>query len=229
MLVDLLRAAALMLVLEGIAPFLAPDLGLTSAMAERLSPAAMPRPPGPLVALFGGDESEEFLRQNRAIREAWGALRVPVCEEVPDRNHLDVIIDLADPQALRGEQVFTTSQCVKCHTPDMATSPNHPMTELRSQTIHPYTDLLLHDMGADLADNMGEGAASGAEWRTPPLWGIGLTAGVSGGEAYLHDGRARSLEEAILWHGGEAERSKTAFQALSGADRQSLLAFLESL
>ena len=104
------------------------------------------------------------------------------------------------------------------------------MSELRSQTIHPYSDLLLHDMGPDLADNMGEGIATGSEWRTAPLWNIGHTAGVSqSGEAYLHDGRARTLEEAILWHGGEAEASKEAFRNMSAADRAALIKFLESL
>ncbi|NQX01618.1 c-type cytochrome [bacterium] len=137
--------------------------------------------------------------------------------------------DLTDPQALRGEQLFTSSQCVKCHTAELATGPHHPLSELRNQTIRPFTDLLLHNMGTGLADNMGENGASGAEWRTPPLWGIGLTAGVSGGEAYLHDGRARSLEEAILWHGGEAETSKESFRTLPVADRAALVKFLKSL
>ena len=137
--------------------------------------------------------------------------------------------DLTDVQALRGEQLFTTAQCVKCHAPDLTTGPHHPMTELRNQTIHPYTDLLLHDMGPGLADNMGENGATGSEWRTPPLWSIGLTAGVSGGEAYLHDGRARSLEEAILWHGGEAEASKEAFRTMPTADRAAIIRFLKSL
>jgi CxxC motif-containing protein (DUF1111 family) len=84
-------------------------------------------------------------------------------------------------------------------------------------------------MGPGLADNMGEGAASGAEWRTPPLWSIGLTAGVSGGEAYLHDGRARSLEEAILWHGGEASAAKEAFRTMSASQRNAVIQFLKSL
>ncbi len=137
--------------------------------------------------------------------------------------------DLNDAQALQGEQLFTTASCTQCHTPSLTTGPHHPMTELRNQTIRPYTDLLLHDMGPGLADNMGEGSASGSEWRTPPLWNIGLTAGVSGGEAYLHDGRARSLEEAILWHGGEAEASKQAFLGMSAADRAALILFLKSL
>ena len=137
--------------------------------------------------------------------------------------------DLTDAQALQGEQLFTGAQCAACHTPSLTTSSYHPMTELRSQTIHPYTDLLLHDMGPGLADNMGELDATGSEWRTPPLWSIGLTAGVSGGEAYLHDGRARSLEEAILWHGGEAETAKEAFRTMPAANRAALIKFLKSL
>ena len=137
--------------------------------------------------------------------------------------------NLSNSDALQGEQHFETLGCVKCHIPTITTSPYHPFTELRTQTIHPYTDLLLHDMGAGLADNMGELSASGAEWRTPPLWNIGLTEGVSGGESYLHDGRARSLAEAILWHGGEANSAKEAFRNLSESDRSSVISFLKSL
>lgn len=136
---------------------------------------------------------------------------------------------LTDPGAVRGEVLFGTVGCTGCHTSTVRTSPFHPHAELRDQVIHPYTDLLLHDMGPGLADNLAEGDAGGAEWRTPPLWGIGLTAGVSGGEAYLHDGRARTLNEAVRWHGGEAERAKEAFDALSAGDRDALLAFLKSL
>jgi CxxC motif-containing protein (DUF1111 family) len=137
--------------------------------------------------------------------------------------------DLTDPQALAGEQIFASANCVQCHTPTLVTSPYHPMAELRNQTIHPYTDLLLHDMGPGLADNLGEGNATGSQWRTAPLWSIGLTAGISGGEAYLHDGRARTLEEAILWHGGEAEASKEAFRTMSATERAALIKFLKSL
>ena len=137
--------------------------------------------------------------------------------------------DLRDATALRGETLFTNAGCAKCHTATLTTSQFHPNAELRNQTIRPYTDLLLHDMGSGLADNLGEGQASGAEWRTPPLWGIGLTAGVSGGEAYLHDGRARNLTEAILWHGGEGQAAKNAFVAMPAADRAALLKFLQSL
>jgi len=137
--------------------------------------------------------------------------------------------DLENPEALRGEAVFEALNCSDCHTPTMTTGEYHPMAELRKQTIHAYTDLLLHDMGPGLADNLGEGQASGAEWRTAPLWNIGLTNDVSGGEAYLHDGRARTLEEAILWHGGEGEASKEAFRNASSVDRDALIKFLKSL
>jgi CxxC motif-containing protein (DUF1111 family) len=137
--------------------------------------------------------------------------------------------DLTNAQAMLGEQLFAGANCVKCHTPTFTASAFHPMTELRSQTVHPFTDLLLHDMGPGLADNMGEADAAGSEWRTPPLWSIGLTAGVSGGEAYLHDGRARTLEEAILWHGGEADEAREAFRTMSAADRAALIKFLQSL
>lgn len=137
--------------------------------------------------------------------------------------------DYADATALQGETVFTNAGCAKCHAPTLTTSPYAAMNEFRNQTLHPYTDLLLHDMGTGLADNLPEGQATGAEWRTPPLWGIGLTAGVSGGEAYLHDGRARSITEAILWHGGEGEAAKQAFVNLSAADRNALLKFVNSL
>jgi CxxC motif-containing protein (DUF1111 family) len=137
--------------------------------------------------------------------------------------------NLSDPRTIAGEALFASANCTACHTPELTTSPYHPMAELRNQTIRPFTDLLLHDMGPGLADNMGENGASGSEWRTPPLWGIGLTAGVSGGEAYLHDGRARTLEEAILWHDGEAAASREAFRNMSSADRDALVAFLQSL
>ena len=138
--------------------------------------------------------------------------------------------NLNDAQALQGETLFASAGCAKCHTPQFTTSSTHPMAELREQTISPYTDLLLHDMGPGLADNMGEGIAAGSEWRTAPLWNLGHTAGVNeDGEAYLHDGRAETLEEAILWHGGEADESRNAFCDMSAADRAAIIAFLESL
>ena len=137
--------------------------------------------------------------------------------------------NLEDAETQRGELLFAKANCTACHAPSFTTSPHHPFAELRTQKIQPFTDLLLHDMGAGLADSLGEHEASGAEWRTPPLWSIGLTSGVSGGEAYLHDGRARSLDEAILWHGGEAEQSKESFRKMAAAERAALLRFLKSL
>jgi CxxC motif-containing protein (DUF1111 family) len=136
---------------------------------------------------------------------------------------------LTNALQLQGEQLFASANCTQCHTPTLQTSPYAPIAELRNQSIHPYTDLLLHDMGPGLADNMGDGNATGAQWRTAPLWSIGCTAGVSGGEAYLHDGRARSIAEAILWHGGEAAQSQAAFVNMSASERAALLAFLYSL
>ena len=137
--------------------------------------------------------------------------------------------DLDDPAALRGEQLFTKANCIACHTPSLVTSAFHPLAELRNQRIQPFTDLLLHDMGEGLADTMGEHLATGSEWRTPPLWSVGLTAGVSGGEAYLHDGRARTIEEAILWHDGEGLNAREAFRNMSASDRADLVKFLKSL
>ncbi len=137
--------------------------------------------------------------------------------------------DIHDPEVIRGRQLFTTASCVACHSPGFTTSPYHPMGELRSQVIHPYTDLLLHDMGPGLASNMGEEGASGSEWRTSPLWNIGLSEGVSGGPGYLHDGRARTIEEAILWHGGEAEQAKENFRTMPATDRGAILKFIRSL
>ena len=119
--------------------------------------------------------------------------------------------------------------CAKCHTRSFRTSKWAVRSELRNQEIQAWTDMLLHDMGPGLADNLSEGRASGSEWRTAPLWGIGLTRGVSGDEAWLHDGRARTLEEAILWHGGEAEHAREAFRNLNPEERKQLIAFLRSL
>lgn len=136
---------------------------------------------------------------------------------------------LYDPITQRGEALFIEAKCAKCHISGLTTSQYHPLAELRRQKIQPFTDLLLHDMGPGLADILGEGNASGAEWRTSPLWGIGHTSDVSQGESYLHDGRARTLEEAILWHGGEAEASKELFRNLPHADRAALISFLKSL
>ena len=137
--------------------------------------------------------------------------------------------DLDDPAARRGEQQFLAAGCDACHTPRQRTAADDPLIEAAGQTIFPYTDLLLHDMGPDLADGRPDYEASGSEWRTPPLWGVGLVETVNGHSDFLHDGRARSLMEAVLWHGGEAEAARDAVLALSADERADLDAFLRSL
>lgn len=135
----------------------------------------------------------------------------------------------ADPGVLRGKALFHDLNCIGCHVPKHVTARLKDQPEQSFQLIWPYSDLLLHDMGPGLADNRPEGRASGREWKTPPLWGIGMTAQVSGHSDFLHDGRARSLLEAILWHGGEAQAARDGVAGLSGADRAALISFLESL
>ena len=137
--------------------------------------------------------------------------------------------DAAAPTVERGRRLFTDAGCTACHVPTMSTGDASPVALLRNATFHPYTDLLLHDMGEGLADDRRDGDATGREWRTPPLWGIGLVETVNGHTRFLHDGRARNLEQAVLWHGGEAQRSRDRFMAMPAADRKALLAFLESL
>ncbi|WP_048688998.1 di-heme oxidoredictase family protein [Catenovulum maritimum] len=153
-----------------------------------------------------------------------------------------------DYTTTHGENIFSQIGCVDCHRASYVTSAYHPLAELRSQTIYPYTDMLLHDLGEGLADNLAEGSASGAEWRTAPLWGLGHAADVMVRDdkandsvslsqsaddinrvGYLHDGRARTIEEAILWHGGEAQASTDAYKALNDIQKQQLLEFLNSL
>jgi CxxC motif-containing protein (DUF1111 family) len=135
---------------------------------------------------------------------------------------------VTDADVVRGERLFRDAGCAACHTPTLVTGESD-IPQLANQTIHPFTDLLLHDMGPGLADGRPDGEASGSEWRTPPLWGIGLVETVNGHTRFLHDGRARSLEEAILWHGGEAERAQGRFRRMPRVDREALLAYLESL
>lgn len=171
------------------------------------------------------------------------------CEQFPNGGELEVSEDILDsvtfysqhlavpmrrgldkPEVQAGEQLFLALGCSGCHTPSYTTG-QHESPALSNQQIYPYTDLLLHDMGEGLADNRPEFLANGREWRTQPLWGLGYVAEVAGSEDafYLHDGRARNLLEAILWHGGEAEPAKQAVLAASQDERAQLIAFLESL
>jgi CxxC motif-containing protein (DUF1111 family) len=136
--------------------------------------------------------------------------------------------DVENEDVLKGEEIFNQVNCSSCHTPTFRTG-EHKIKVLSDQVIHPYSDLLLHDMGDALADNRSDNLANGKEWRTPPLWGIGLVKTVNHHTNFLHDGRARNFEEAILWHGGEAQKSKEAYKNLLKSERQQLIKFLESL
>ncbi|WP_245281356.1 di-heme oxidoredictase family protein [Rhizobium sp. AAP43] len=137
--------------------------------------------------------------------------------------------DVDSGAVLRGKQLFYESGCIACHRPKFVTSRRAENKAQAFQLVWPYSDFLLHDMGEGLADGQAVGDATGREWRTPPLWGIGLTEVVSGHTFFLHDGRARNLTEAILWHGGEAEAARNAFAAANIEDRKALITFLESL
>jgi len=137
--------------------------------------------------------------------------------------------DIDDPEVLRGETLFTQAQCASCHVPELQTGILPGVESVSNQRIQPYSDLLLHDMGEGLADERPDFEATGSEWRTPPLWGIGLTELVSGHTFFLHDGRARNMMEAIMWHGGEAQGSKDFVKNLPKADRNALIAFVSSL
>lgn len=137
--------------------------------------------------------------------------------------------DVAEPQVVAGAQLFRQAQCAACHLPTATTGAYPTAPSLGYQVIHPYTDLLLHDMGEDLADHRPDYLANGQEWRTPPLWGLGMRKRVQGHEHLLHDGRAEGPEQAILWHGGEAARARQAFVDMTAAERQALVTFLRSL
>jgi CxxC motif-containing protein (DUF1111 family) len=141
----------------------------------------------------------------------------------PERRGFDA------PEVLRGKEIFYTSGCIACHTPKFVTGRMQGDVAQSFQLVWPYSDMLLHDMGDGLADHRPEGRATGSEWRTAPLWGIGLTAQVSGQATFLHDGRARSILEAVLWHGGEAQAARDRIVDLPKADRDAIIHFLESL
>lgn len=191
---------------------------------------------GPTACAAGGTQAGLSEADLTSITRYLGLLAVPAQRSLASGFPKGVapLVDLdVDPaKVAAGAQVFAAMRCTACHATDMKTGPGHLLAELRNQPIKPYTDLLLHDMGAGLADGYAEGQASGSLWRTAPLWGIGYTdrvMGAAGKVGYLHDGRARNLTEAVMWHAGEAERSRQRFEALSAADRQALLAFLQSL
>ena len=129
----------------------------------------------------------------------------------------------------RGEQLFILAKCANCHKQTLTTGINVAFPAISNQVIHPYTDMLVHNMGAGLADNRPDFKAGGQDWRTAPLWGLGLYQVVNNPGYYLHDGRARTIVEAVMWHGGEAEASKAYFSHLPKSDRDAVLKFLNSL
>jgi CxxC motif-containing protein (DUF1111 family) len=174
-------------------------LAMPTGVQERLGPVEAPDPVLPLVT---------FYSENLAV---------------PARRDID------DPTVLKGKSMFYGAGCTACHNPKFVTHRDAGNKAHAFQLIWPYSDFLLHDMGEGLADGQQVGVANGQEWRTQPLWGIGLTKTVNNHTFFLHDGRARNLTEAILWHGGEADKARNAFAAMAREDRTALLTFLESL
>ena len=134
-----------------------------------------------------------------------------------------------DPEVKQGEKLFSQASCAACHAPELTTGPKPEVAAMTNITFHAYTDLLLHDMGPELADGRPDYRATGSEWRTPALWGIGLQQKVNGHSELLHDGRARNITEAILWHGGQAESAREAFKKMSKQERAAIVKFVESL
>ena len=191
------------------------DMGITSGIfpEEALSPAQNARYPG--IPSGGTPEIEDA-----SLDDVVFYIRSLA---IPARR------DWEDPDVLKGKMLFNRAGCSSCHLPELTTGPDAQPKYLAGQTIRPYTDLLLHDMGEGLADGRPDGLATGSEWRTAPLWGIGLQKIVTKHTFFLHDGRARNIEEAILWHGGEAEKAKAAFKNYSKEDRSRLIRFIESL
>jgi len=183
------------------------DMGITSELEPK-------EPEGLEVAAHEADVSNEEIE---AVIFYMQTLKAPL-----RRNELDEAV-------VSGETLFEQIQCTACHVSELKTS-NFPIAGLSNKTFQPYTDLLLHDMGDELNDNYTEGSATTAEWRTSPLWGLGLAADAQGGQLFLmHDGRAKSLDEAIQLHGGEGSKSRVAYNKLSETQKQQVIAFLESL
>jgi CxxC motif-containing protein (DUF1111 family) len=203
---------------QQVADAFAGDMGLTTTMhtSEELSAVQISQFHYDLLPNGGVPEVTDS--QLDAVAFYCSTLAVPVRRNVKDAS------------VLRGKQLFVQVGCGKCHTPKLTTgSTGGTIPEFANQTIRPYTDLLLHDLGPALADGRPDYQASGQEWRTAPLWGLGMIKTVSGHTTLLHDGRARNAEEAILWHGGEADSARQAFAKLPKTDRDVLLKFLQSL
>ncbi|HEY9519043.1 MAG TPA: di-heme oxidoredictase family protein, partial [Gemmatimonadales bacterium] len=189
------------------------DMGLTSDLI-------MDDPVNPQVGNFAGDDVPDPEIPSNTVSNVVFYLKTL---KAPPRRHA------ASADVVAGEALFGSSGCAKCHVASMTTGPSR-IAALDRKVFHPYTDLLLHDMGPELDDKYTEGLALTSEWRTAPLWGIGLSESAQGGQGFfLHDGRARSLRAAIDLHGGEAAASRDAFRRLTPAEQELLLAFLRSL
>ncbi|MGV8996482.1 MAG: di-heme oxidoredictase family protein [Parvibaculaceae bacterium] len=190
------------------------DIGLSTSL--RPGQNCMPVQKACAAAITGGEPelSDDFVARLVAYSRTLA---------VPARRNP------TDPTVMAGQQIFASIGCAACHTPTMVTGHAADPITLANQTIHPFTDLLLHDMGPDLADGRPDYEATGNEWRTAPLWGIGLIPQVNGHNSLLHDGRARGVAEAILWHGGEGKAARERFKALSAKERDSLVAYVNSL
>ena len=190
------------------------DIGITSSLYPEQN-----CPPVQKECLTEKNSGKPELRQ-----ELWGPLTFwTLSLDAPaprDRNK---------PAVRRGEKLFETAKCSQCHIPELKTGQFDTLPALSGRTIRPYTDMLLHDMGPELADGRPDFRAGGADWRTAPLWGIGLSKQVNGSSSFLHDGRARNVLEAIVWHGGEAAASRDHFARLSKRQREDLIAFVQSL
>lgn len=190
------------------------DLGITSSLLPKENSTSTQA--AQLAGFVSGGEPEISNRLLDSVVVYCQTLAVPAQRE-PQK-----------PSVVEGKALFHKLDCASCHK-SVVTTGSHEIASLEYQLIQPYTDLLLHDMGEGLADHRPDGDATGSEWRTPPLWGIGLVETVNKHTRFLHDGRARNIEEAILWHGGEAQQSKEAYTKLKKQDRAKVLEFLNSL
>ncbi len=199
---------------QQVAAALLNDMGITSSLYPHqncppVQTFCKKAPPGDTAELFA-DEFDDLTFWVQAL-------------DAPPRR------DRERADLRRGEQLFEQARCAQCHLPQMKAGADAPFPALAGRVFHPYTDLLLHDMGAALADGRPDFRAGARDWRTAPLWGIGLSPQVNGSVNLLHDGRARNVAEAILWHGGEAQPARDAFARLSRAERDALVAFVNSL
>lgn len=208
-------------VLEQTASAFAGDIGISNPIHRAGAGECTDAQTDCTAAIHGGDPEQGGLEIDRTGLDLVAFYSRTL--GVPARRGVD------DPDVLRGRKIFFDAGCASCHQPNYVTHRLEGDDPASFQLIWPYTDLLLHDMGPGLADNRPEGRADGREWRTAPLWGIGLTETVSGRSTFLHDGRARSLLEAVLWHGGEARASRDKVAKMPPEDRAALIRFLESL